>query len=368
MSRGSRWRRSVGGVQKTGRVAVVLLAMAGLVGTGLISLGAPAGAAEQAKHVPVFLRPGKTLASRTYLSAADGRFHLNMQRDGNLVLYQHFGADKALWQSGTGGHPGARAVMQRDGNFVVYDGKHALWATGTDKPGDAGSYLFVQVNARFDIYSKSGKMLWTSYEPLRVKPLPYLGYGYTGPDVVTLQQELTALGYWVGPANGVFGDSTEQALWALEKAAGIPRTGVLDAATEKALELGTRPHFRPAKGTLIEVDLKSDLVMFIRNGRLYQTLNTSTGGGYYYTEGGVTSRALTPQGIFHTYYEIDGTDIAPLGTLWRPKFFTGGYAIHGDSYVPPIPVSHGCVRVSDEAINHVWAANLDPIGTEVWVY
>jgi lipoprotein-anchoring transpeptidase ErfK/SrfK len=31
-------------------------------------------------------------------------------------------------------------------------------------------------------------------------------------------------------------------------------------------------------------------------------------------------------------------------------------------------VSHGCVRISNEAIDWVWAQNLDPIGTTVWVY
>jgi lipoprotein-anchoring transpeptidase ErfK/SrfK len=31
-------------------------------------------------------------------------------------------------------------------------------------------------------------------------------------------------------------------------------------------------------------------------------------------------------------------------------------------------VSHGCSRVSDEAINWIWANNLLPIGTDVWVY
>jgi lipoprotein-anchoring transpeptidase ErfK/SrfK len=78
--------------------------------------------------------------------------------------------------------------------------------------------------------------------------------------------------------------------------------------------------------------------------------------------------ANTPSGVFHTYRAIDGVDVDSLGTLWRPRFFTGGYAIHGDSSVPPYPVSHGCVRVSNEAIDWIWANNIDPLGTEVWVY
>ena len=78
--------------------------------------------------------------------------------------------------------------------------------------------------------------------------------------------------------------------------------------------------------------------------------------------------AETPRGHFTIYREVDGMVTDPLGQLWRPKFFTSGYAIHGDSFVPPNPVSHGCVRVSNEAIDWIWADNLAPIGTAVWVY
>jgi lipoprotein-anchoring transpeptidase ErfK/SrfK len=58
-----------------------------------------------------------------------------------------------------------------------------------------------------------------------------------------------------------------------------------------------------------------------------------------------------------------------LGQLWRPRFFSeDGFAIHGDSSVPPYPVSHGCVRVSNEAIDWIWSSNLAPNGTAVWIY
>src|SRR5665213_2127961 len=56
-----------------------------------------------------------------------------------------------------------------------------------------------------------------------------------------------------------------------------------------------------------------------------------------------------------------------LGQLWLPRLFEGGFAIRRDSCAPPYPVSHGCVRVSNEAIDWIWAQNLAPIGTEVWV-
>ena len=109
-------------------------------------------------------------------------------------------------------------------------------------------------------------------------------------------------------------------------------------------------------------------MLFVQNGKLQHILNTSTGGGYTYTDSGGTFVAQTPTGVFNTYAATNGSVTDSLGTLWRPRYFYEGFAIHGDGYVPPVPVSHGCVRVSNEAINWIWATNIDPIGTEVWVY
>lgn len=195
-----------------------------------------------------------------------------------------------------------------------------------------------------------------------------LQLGSSGPLVLALQKRLSKLGYWLGTDNGVFGDSTQQAVFALQKAAGIERDGIVGPETRKALAAGIVPIPQPASGNVIEVDLEDDLVMFVHNGKLAATLNCSTGGGYTFSTGDGNAIAITPTGVFHTYRVIDGADTDSLGTLWRPRFFSGPFAIHGDGDVPPEPVSHGCVRVSDEAINWIWAENLDPIGIEVWVY
>ncbi len=205
--------------------------------------------------------------------------------------------------------------------------------------------------------------------PTAPPPLPpTLSPGSSGAAVALLQQQLSALGYWVDTTGGSFDDSTEQAVWALQKAAGLPRDGVVGPSTWAALDAGVVPHPRSTSGYVIEIDLEDDLIMIVNNGHLEYTLNTSTGGGYTYTSDGVTSVAITPTGIFQTYRVIDGLDVDSLGALWRPRFFTGGYALHGDSSVPPYPVSHGCARISNEAIDWVWANNIDPIGTTVWVY
>ena len=115
------------------------------------------------------------------------------------------------------------------------------------------------------------------------EPAELLGPGDSGPQVLALQQRLTSLGYWLGTPNGTFGDSTEQAVFALQKAAGLSRDGIVGPKTENALLAGIVPHPRETSGAVIEVDLTDDLLMFVTNGTLEDVLNTSTGGGYTYT-------------------------------------------------------------------------------------
>jgi len=43
-------------------------------------------------------------------------------------------------------------------------------------------------------------------------------------------------------------------------------------------------------------------------------------------------------------------------------------ALHGYESVPPFPASHGCVRVTNQAIDFIWNTNLAPIGLGVFVY
>src|SRR5919201_735436 len=57
---------------------------------------------------------------------------------------------------------------------------------------------------------------------------------------------------------------------------------------------------------------------------------------------------------------------SPLGTLYDPMYFVGGYAIHGNPAVPPYPASHGCVRVPMWIAPMLYAEN--PYGETVFVY
>ena len=195
-----------------------------------------------------------------------------------------------------------------------------------------------------------------------------LGPGASGQAVLALQQRLSSLGYWLGTPSGMFDDGTEQAVYALQKAAGLPRDGIVGPTTWLAVVKGVVPHPRSRLGRLIEVDLEDDLVMFVTNGKVDAVLNTSTGGGYSYWSNGQSAVADTPTGLFRIYRQVDGLVTDSLGQLWRPKYFDSGFAIHGDSNVPATPASHGCVRVSNEAIDWIWEQNLAPLGTPVWIY
>jgi hypothetical protein len=197
---------------------------------------------------------------------------------------------------------------------------------------------------------------------------PTLAPGASGSAVLALQERLSSLGYWLGTPNGTFGDTTEQAVYALQKAAGLIPDGTVGPSTYAALDRGVVPRPRSTAGYVIEVDLQDDLVMFVTNGKLGYVLNTSTGGGYTYTATGTPAVAETPVGHFQIYSQVNGLVVDSLGALWRPKYFASGFAIHGDTYVPSDPVSHGCVRVSLQAIDWIWTDNEAPVGTAVWIY
>ncbi len=193
--------------------------------------------------------------------------------------------------------------------------------------------------------------------------------GDKGEDVLALQKRLSAAGYWLGSPDGVFGGLTVQAVYAAQKAAGLGRDGVVGPRTMKAVTDAVRPRPKTTSGNAVEIDLQRQIIMIVRGGRLTYTLNTSTGSGQtYQSAGGGTAVAHTPTGTYAVFWQIDGPDNAPLGLLWRPKFFTGGYAVHGSGSVPPYPASHGCARVSNPAMDMIWANGLMPIGTKVLVY
>lgn len=189
----------------------------------------------------------------------------------------------------------------------------------------------------------------------------------SGPDTAAAQTRLTELGFWNGDPNGEYGFTTYQAVMAFQKYVSLPATGRLDQATVDQLNTVTeRAQGVPHAGTWVEVDKTRQLVFIVVKGETLWTLNTSTGSRVANSEYG---DAVTPDGLWKVKRERPiGWWRGELGELYRPKYFSGNVAIHGSNSVPKRAASHGCVRLSVEAMDFIWALDLIPIGTKVWVH
>ena len=185
--------------------------------------------------------------------------------------------------------------------------------------------------------------------------------------MLALQRRLKELGYWLGAPDGSFGSLTQQAVWAFQKSAGLERDGVVGPKTLRALAAGIRPK-ATIGGNGVEIDLDRQILLVVRGGSVRTFLNTSTGSGEEYTStSGNRAIAVTPRGSYTVYRAVDGPVTNSLGQLWRPRFFHRGIAVHGSGNIPPWPDSHGCARLSNAAIDMVWAADLMPVGSRVLV-
>ncbi|GAA1974957.1 hypothetical protein GCM10009718_08780 [Isoptericola halotolerans] len=207
-------------------------------------------------------------------------------------------------------------------------------------------------------------------EKAEKKKPDHLERGATGTKVRALQEDLIELGYYLPEADGSFGPQTQQAVWALQKAAGLGRDAVVGPKTRQALKDGARPSPQSSKGKVVEIDLDRQLLLAVEDGRVVRTLNASSGNGESFEAKGRSYRATTPRGTFSVYMERDylHESTLELGAMYRPKYFTGGIAVHGSPSIPPWPASHGCIRVSNSAMNWLWDDWGMPQGTTVVVY
>ena len=200
---------------------------------------------------------------------------------------------------------------------------------------------------------------------------------HSGSDTARIQQRLLDLGFWLSAVDGDYGTTTSQAVMAFQKYSGLDPSGHVNEETADALTNSRfRAHGRADAGTLVEIDKDLQLIFVVQDGHTAWVFNTSTGGGYSYTwtdpkkPGELqTDVAITRNGLHAIYRQHDeGWWEGDLGKIYRPKYFSGGEAIHGFNNVPNYPASHGCVRVSLPAMDFIWAANLLPIGIPVWVH
>jgi len=199
-----------------------------------------------------------------------------------------------------------------------------------------------------------------------------------GLETARIQERLLELGFWLMLVDGDFGGTTKQAVMAFQKYVGLEATASVDQATADALTLATTRAIGQSNepGTLVEVDKDKQVLFIMNSGKLLWALNISTGSGQYFLEMNQkdlvtweTGRSVTPSGHYKINREkADGWWDGDLGQIYRPKYFNGGIAIHGSGKIPNYPASHGCVRVSTQAMDMIWASGLLPKKTPVWVY
>lgn len=264
-------------------------------------------------------------------------------------------------------HPGHPALLQRHeggGRWVTvahgtYDssGRYALrhvppigtYTYRVHKPADADNLAASSPEIRVSVVARR------------------LRSGMSGRDVIALQQRLAVLRYDVGAINGYFGYDTLHAVVAFQKVQGLPRTGVVDAATARRLATAGVPALRHRlTGLQVEVDLTRQVLLLGRDGAVIRVVDISSGNDQPYWDQGRRYIARTPRGWFQVERKINGVRVSRLGELYRPAYFYGGYAVHGSPSVPPYPASHGCIRITNPAMDRLY--DLLKIGTPVVVY
>lgn len=198
---------------------------------------------------------------------------------------------------------------------------------------------------------------------------PVLRYGMTGAAVRDLQQRLSRQSYWLGRVDGSFGPATQQAVYAVQKNWGIGRDGVVGPITWNRILRDVPPRSR-YRGDRIEIDKKRQLAIVVWNGRVRHTLNTSTGSNEPFSWNGHWYDGRTPSGSFRVFRHVNGWVHNDLGALYRPYFFNGAIALHGDYArdVPPYNASHGCCRISTAAQDMLVGQGYLKNGRRITVY
>jgi peptidoglycan hydrolase-like protein with peptidoglycan-binding domain len=230
-----------------------------------------------------------------------------------------------------------------------------------------------------DYGSKSAKVLVDLYRkldrnagPLQPDDKPAddareLKRGSTGPAVEAVQRRLVELGYRPGATDGRFGEATASAVLAFQKREGLPRSSDVDDAVQARLRApkGAGPR-SGGPGPRIEVDIARQILFVVLPSGV-TTVNVSTGNNETYrVPGGGTDVAYTPLGNYTIERRVNGSEKAPLGTLYRPMYFVKGWAIHGSASVPAYPASHGCVRTANP--DQDWIFDNVPNGATVAIY
>jgi L,D-transpeptidase catalytic domain/Putative peptidoglycan binding domain len=195
-----------------------------------------------------------------------------------------------------------------------------------------------------------------------------LAFGETGDDVEALQARLTSLGFAPGVADGIFGDQTQQAVWAFEKLVlRTPRASATGRVTNDMWQRMQDPIVvqprRAGPGTHVEIYLPEQVAAVFTDNKATLVIHISSGTGQEWCEDVLLDTdakgnkldppipdrlcgvSKTPGGVFRFEREVAGKRNGPLGGMDNPIYFNYGIAMHGAANVPLEPASHGCIRM-----------------------
>jgi hypothetical protein len=180
------------------------------------------------------------------------------------------------------------------------------------------------------------------------------------------ERELSNLGYWTGPIDGVIDPATRSALIAFQKWEGRAVEGELTPDDLEAIRTAASPKARETGYEHAEIDVDRQVLLMVKEDGSVRILPVSTGNNKPFDDDGQTSIAYTPRGRFLVYEKVIGWEKGMLGSMFYSNYITGGVAIHGSPNVPTQPGSHGCIRVPMFAARDL--SKLLPLGTIILVY
>ncbi|MEM8619239.1 MAG: peptidoglycan-binding protein [Actinomycetota bacterium] len=194
--------------------------------------------------------------------------------------------------------------------------------------------------------------------------------GMVGSDIQAIQTRLDDLGFWPGPADGIFGEQTRAAVWAYEKLimgadatspSGQVTPEMWDEMQEPFVIKPRRPDSTPNH---TEVYLEEQVLAIFHDDVPVMISHISSGdneewceevtispGEYGNEDGeeplvrGECGVSVTPGGVYNVNRKVEGIRQSALGGMWDPVYFNYGIAIHGALNVPTYRASHGCIRV-----------------------
>lgn len=104
--------------------------------------------------------PGSHLSAGDHKDTKSGRYRLEMQSDGNLVLTDRWSGNARIWSSDTAKTAARTAKMMLDGTFALVDGSGLrVWTASF--AGRPGAFLALRDDGNLAVYEPSKFLVWS---------------------------------------------------------------------------------------------------------------------------------------------------------------------------------------------------------------